>query len=69
MDTKQKYFRCTCCGASYHTSKPQNPAFDTGFGAGECCQERLAASYERHGFGRRETMPPSESAAMFSRYA
>jgi len=65
----KKYFKCVCCGAAFVTNKPQNPAFDTGFGVGEECRERLANSYERHGFGRWESMPRLESEAMFSRYA
>lgn len=64
-----RYTKCVCCGSAYYSDKPQNPAFDTGHGAGACCQERLAQSYEKHGFGHWEHMPREESAAMFAHYA
>jgi hypothetical protein len=65
----RRYFRCVCCGSGYYSDKPQNPAFDDGHGAGTCCQERLAKSYERFGFAKHWSMPRNESAEMFERFA
>lgn len=52
--TRPHRFRCHCCGADYHTTAPQDPRRDAGYGT---CERCIAWSA-----GRRADVPPCAAA-------
>ena len=62
-------FSCHCCGESFKTIKPQDPARDTGYGTCAGCHKRVARSWEEHGFPGDESLPMAQGLARLRRYA
>jgi DNA-directed RNA polymerase subunit RPC12/RpoP len=63
-----RVYLCSCCGARFRTSKPQNPQRDRGYGACEDCHELLARDYAKHGYACRD-VTYEEAKAILAKYA
>jgi hypothetical protein len=68
VKVQTRYYRCTCCGASYHSDKPQDWNLDSGFGRCEECKPRLAADMVKYGWGSKQPTE-AEALAHVERYA